>query len=99
MTKREMTARLLALRAERDELKEAVIDAVSLLIALAATFPHEGAGDCAHCATLVRALEIGRPLERYRAEFDVAMVEFARDQPERYAEIRRGVFEGAGRVS
>jgi hypothetical protein len=91
MTKREMAAQLLALRDERDELKEALIGAVSVFIRVAAVSPHSERGDCFHCVALERALEIGKPLERYRAEFDAATAEFARDQPERYAEIRRGV--------
>jgi hypothetical protein len=92
MTKREMTAQLLALRAERDELKEALIDAVAVFVQLGASSAHEEGGDCLHCAALERAAEFGKPLRRYRAEIEVATADFAREQPERYAELRRGVF-------
>jgi hypothetical protein len=92
MTKREMAAQLLALRAERDELKEALIDAVSVFVQLGAGSPHVEGGDCLHCAALERAAEFGRPLRRYAAEFEAERAVFARDNPERYAELRRGVF-------
>jgi hypothetical protein len=91
MTIREMAAELLALREERDELKAGLIEAASLLAGLGAALPHTDDGDCLHCAYVRRAAEVGRPLERYRAEFAAEVAAFRRDQPERYAEIRRAV--------
>ncbi len=99
MTKRELQADLVALRTERDELKEGLFDAVGLLIQIAAVYPHQEQGECLHCAYLSRAREIGRPLERYKAEVNAAKVAFARDEPERYAELRRGIFLGAPAAS
>ncbi len=97
MTKRELQVQLVALRAERDELKAGLIDAVALLVQLAAVYPHEERGECLHCAHLARALELGRPLERYTAEIQATKEAFAREHPERYAELRRGIFGGAPR--
>jgi hypothetical protein len=90
-----MVAQLLALRTERDELKAALMDACGLLASLSMAHPHEPTGDCLHCAYLDRAVELGRPLERYRAEMAQTMADFARDNPERYGEIRRAVLRGA----
>ncbi len=95
MTKRELQAEVVSLRVERDELKESLIDAVLLLTQLAMVYPHQAEGECLHCAHLERAVGIGRPLLRYKAEFDATAAAFAREHPERYAELRRGVFVGA----
>jgi hypothetical protein len=95
MTKRELQAEVLALRAERDVLKGALFDACGLLALLATTEPHTATGDCAHCLYLERAAAFGKPLGRYRAEVDAATADFARTNPARYAEIRRGILAGA----
>jgi hypothetical protein len=95
VTKREMTARLLTLRAERDDLKEALFEACAVLIQLAASYPHEPGGACLHCAFIARALEVGRPLNRYGEEIAAATAALRRDNPARYAEMRRGVLAGA----
>jgi hypothetical protein len=95
VTKREMAAQLQALRSERDELIEVVFDACALLIQLATTYPHEPGGACPHCAFIDRALEIGRPLNCYEGEVRAMTAAFKRDNPRRYAEMRRGIMQGA----
>ena len=94
MTKREMAAQLLALRTERDELKEALGDAMDLLIRLGANYPHEEGDNCLHCSYLEAAAEVGKPLRRYLPEMLEASAEFARTDPERHAELVRGIFQG-----
>jgi hypothetical protein len=89
VTRRDVERELAALKTERDALKDALYEAVGVLIDLGMVCPHEAEGPCAHCAFVERAVEIGRPLRRYRAEIAAATAVYAREQPERYAELRR----------
>ncbi len=94
MTKREMAAKLIALGAERDELKEALTDALLLLVRLGAGYPHQEGDDCLHCAYILAAAKVGAPLKRYMAEERQTVADFAQQHPERHALLVRGVFEG-----